>query len=157
MAERKERVKLEPDGSIRVGSVRTFLTEMERFEPEKGFTYFFRGHSRFSHRLVPSIYRDPGWIANEDVLFKELVLRCPNDFSGQESTFQSLVKMQHYSLPTRLLDITANPLVALYFACDHEGPQRESGEVVVSRKPRSSLRSTRSPSSSNEHMPHRAG
>ncbi len=140
MAERKERVKLEPDGSIRVGSVRTFLTEMERFEPEKSFTYFFRGHSRFSHRLVPSIYRDPGWIANEDVLFKELVLRCPNDFSGQESTFQSLVKMQHYSLPTRLLDITANPLVALYFACEHEGPQRESGEVVVFRIPTAEIK-----------------
>lgn len=140
MAERKERVKLEPDGSIRVGSVRTFLGEMERFEPEKGFTYFFRGHSRFSHRLVPSIYRDPGWIANEDVLFKELVLRCPNDFSGQESTFQTLVKMQHYSLPTRLLDITANPLIALYFACDHEGPQRESGEVVVFRIPTAEIK-----------------
>lgn len=140
MAERKERVQLEPEGSIRVGSVRTFLTEMERFEPEKGFTYFFRGHSRFSHRLVPSIYRDPGWIANEDVLFKELVLRCPNDFSGQESTFQSLVKMQHYSLPTRLLDVTANPLVALYFACEHEGPQRESGEVVVFRIPTAEIK-----------------
>lgn len=135
MAEGKERLQMEPEELIRVGSVRTFLTEMERFEPEKGFTYFFRGHSRFSHRLVPSIYRDPGWIANEDVLFKELVLRCPNDFSGQETTFQALVKMQHYSLPTRLLDITANPLVALYFACEHEGEHRESGEVVVFRIP----------------------
>ncbi|OYU45719.1 MAG: FRG domain-containing protein [Burkholderiales bacterium PBB4] len=140
MAERKDRTQLEPEGSIRVGSVRTFLTEMERFEPEKGFTYFFRGHSRFSHRLVPSIYRDPGWIANEDVLFKELVLRCPNDFSGQESTFQALVKMQHYSLPTRLLDITANPLVALYFACEHEGQPRESGEVVVFRIPTAEIK-----------------
>ncbi len=140
MVRRKERVSLEPDESIRVGSVRTFLTEMERFEPEKGFIYFFRGHSRSSHRLIPSIYRDPGWIANEDVLFKELVLRCPNDFSGQESTFQFLVKMQHYSLPTRLLDITANPLVALYFACEHEGQQRESGEVVVFRIPAAEIK-----------------
>lgn len=140
MAERRDRTQLEPEGSIRVGSVRTFLTEMERFEPEKGFTYFFRGHSRFSHRLVPSIYRDPSWIANEDVLFKELVLRCPNDFSGQESTFQALVKMQHYSLPTRLLDITANPLVALYFACEHEGQPRESGEVVVFRIPTADIK-----------------
>lgn len=32
MVERKERMQLEPKGSIRVGSVRTFLTEMERFE-----------------------------------------------------------------------------------------------------------------------------
>lgn len=140
MVERKERMQLEPKGSIRVGSVRTFLTEMERFEPEKGFSYFFRGHSRFSHPLVPSVYRDPGWIHNEDVLFKELVLRCPNDFSGQESTFQSLVKMQHYSLPTRLLDITANPLVALYFACEPEGGHRESGEVVVFRIPTAEIK-----------------
>jgi hypothetical protein len=140
MVERKERLQLEPEGAIKVGSVRTFLTEMERFEPEKGFTYFFRGHSRYSHRLLPSIYRDPSWIANEDVLFKELVLRCPNDFSGQESTFQALVKMQHYSLPTRLLDITANPLVALYFACEGEGLPRESGEVLVFRIPTAEIK-----------------
>ena len=140
MVERKERTQLEPEGAIKVGSIRTFLKEMERFEPEKNFTYFFRGHSRFSHRLVPSIYRDPSWIAHEDVLFKELVLRCPNDFSGQESTFQALVKMQHYSLPTRLLDITTNPLVALYFACEPEGQPRECGEVVVFRIPTAEIK-----------------
>jgi hypothetical protein len=33
-------VQIEPEGSIRAGSVRTFLTEIKRFEPEKGFTYF---------------------------------------------------------------------------------------------------------------------
>ena len=68
MVERKERTQLEPEGAIKVGSIRTFLTEMERFEPEKNFTYFFRGHSRFGHRLVLSIYRDPSWIAHEDAV-----------------------------------------------------------------------------------------
>jgi len=132
------RLSIEPDDSVRVGSVRTFLTEMERFVPEQGYTYFFRGHRRYSYKSVPSVFRDPEWIANEDVLFKELVLRCPNDFDGQASTFQTLVKMQHYSLPTRLLDITTNPLMALYFASEVETDKdapKESGEVVVFRVP----------------------
>jgi len=39
--------------------------------------------------------------------------------------------MQHYGLPTRLLDITSNPLVALYFACESHEQGDEDGEVIV--------------------------
>lgn len=126
---------IEPEGAIRIGSVRTFLDALEKFDRPAQATFFFRGHSNFTYTLKPSIYRDEGWIQNEDVLFKELILRCPNDFSDQQSTFQTLVKMQHYSLPTRLLDLTANPLVALFFACTAGGDPQESGEVLVFRVP----------------------
>ena len=44
--------------------------------------------------------------------------------------------MQHYSFPTRLLDISSNPLAALYFACeierDDKGKEKDiDGEVIL--------------------------
>lgn len=137
---RSRPLAIEPKGAIRIGSVRTFLDALEKFERPAESAFFFRGHSNFTYTLKPSIYRDEGWIQNEDVLFKELILRCPNDFSDQQTTFQTLVKMQHYSLPTRLLDLTANPLVALFFACTAGGDPQKSGEVLVFRVPKREIK-----------------
>ena len=70
----------------------------------------------------------------EDHIFRELLRRCPDDFSTCTTIFERLVKMQHYSLPTRLLDITSNPLVALYFACkktEAENGKDEDGALII--------------------------
>lgn len=99
---------------------------------------FFRGHSKTSYNLVPNIYRDRKIIDNEHIIFKELLLRCPQDFSHCRSTFEFLVKMQHYSLPTRLLDITTNPLIALYFAC--KSNQEHDGELIVFSLPKEKIK-----------------
>lgn len=127
----KRQAASDPLDAIRVGSVRTFLDALEKLGRPSKTTFFYRGHASFTYALQPSIYRDPNLVANEDVMFKELILRCPNDFASLASTFQTLVKMQHYGLPTRLLDLTANPLIALYFACDPSDPPSESGEVIA--------------------------
>lgn len=128
----------EPADCIRIGSVRTFLEKLEKIHRKESEVIYFRGHSDFQFQNLPSIYRNPGWIKNEDKLFKELILRCPQDFPEQASTFQTLVKMQHYSLPTRLLDLTSNPLVALFFACG--SPLSATGEVVVFRVPKKEIK-----------------
>lgn len=136
----KPRAAEDPPNAVRVGSVRTFLDALESFTRSDVDTYYYRGHASFTYSLRPSIYRDPRWVQHEDVMFKELVLRCPNDFSSNFSTFQSLVKMQHYALPTRLLDLTANPLIALFFASDPADPPAESGEVLAFRVPTSEIK-----------------
>lgn len=130
----------DPPNAILVGSVPSFLDALEKLDRPQESSFFYRGHPSFTYELRPSIYRDERWIKNEDVMFKELILRCPEDFSSLTSTFQMLVKMQHYGLPTRLLDLTANPLIALYFATESADSPNESGEVIAFRVPTSEIK-----------------
>lgn len=92
-------------------------------------TLFYRGHSRLDYLLQPGIKREQNWLCNESVMYQELLVRCAQNFVHCQTHLDYLVEMQHYGLPTRLLDVTENPLVALYFAsCSNE---KQFGEVIV--------------------------
>jgi len=96
--------------------------------------YFFRGHANLRWDCIPNIYRredDKGLslIKYEDKMFHDAIRYRPSEYPDGMSTFDKLVKMQHYELPTRLLDITSNPLVALYFACCSN--KRDNGSVLI--------------------------
>lgn len=104
-----------------IGSIRTLFERLEdELEDSMDYHIFYRGQSDKKYELRPSIYREEALIQNEDKIFRDIIAQCPTDFKGSISTFEKLVKMQHYSLPTRLLDITTNPLVAMYFTCDDD-------------------------------------
>ena len=125
----------------KIGSIKTFIETIESLNLDKPskYAYFFRGHADYKKfKLEPSIYREKRWIENENKMFREVIIKCPSDFKSTSSTFEKLVKMQHYSLPTRLLDITENPLVALYFACDKKID--EDGEVIIFRIPKTDIK-----------------
>ena len=78
----------------------------------------YRGHGSIEFRLQPSIFRKAVTRESEHILLRELIAAHPEDFNSDTSALETLVRMQHYSLPTRLLDVSLNPLVALYFACE---------------------------------------
>ena len=123
-----------PNGNYVCGNVQDFIQaidELTKKYPNK--EYFFRGHSSYEYKLIPSLYRNKDYYENEDLMYMDFKTQFYNELSHKKY-IEILTTMQHYNMPTRLLDTTSNPLVSLYMTVDKvdvDYIDELIGEVIV--------------------------
>lgn len=92
-----------------------------------------------SDKLIPKIFRASNNDSNqryidESAMINGVLSKLPNEFQGMSSNLEILLKLQHYGIPTRLIDVSFNPYVSTFFACNLDQKQKDekrNGYVYV--------------------------
>lgn len=111
-----------------VGEYLGYIASIYKTEDGQNLQLFFRGQSVDYWDVRPSIYRN-NLLSVEHELLAEPVRRVPSEFGSVHDYFEIMEKNQHYGMCTRLLDVSTNPLVALYFACCEKNNKKEKYET----------------------------
>lgn len=105
-------------------------------QKEQGLRLLFRGQADCDNLLIPSIGRKTregrDIIDEERNMIEMAKYKLPTVFRKDLEPIELLALLQHHGIPTRLLDVSENALVGLYFSChDDETTINKDGEVIL--------------------------
>ena len=100
------------------------LREASLSQGLSSYQWFFRGQENSEWSIYPNVFRNDG-VAKENQIIQGALRQNPFEFENKND-FEILTKLQHYGLGTRLVDVTLNPLVALYFATEPSVEYKEN-------------------------------
>ena len=94
---------------------------------------YFRGENKYNKYIVPNLYLDESLSKkSSEYYYRVLLSQIGNaDYSKSSDLFRHMVEFQHNGAKTRIIDISANPLIALFFAVEDKYNESEDGYVYV--------------------------
>lgn len=100
-----------------IRSIAELVDFVTKITTESGNLLVFRGEKKDygETALVPLVYRD-GYFKNEEIIYRESQRFNDFEFSTDKSVFDRLSRIQHYSAPTRLIDVSEDLFSALFFS-----------------------------------------
>ena len=129
---------------ITVGDLLEQIKQLQTHHDETSdeeIVLYFRGESKCGRPLLPGVMRPGNGLRNyESEMLTNLVSRYSGEFRGLNSALEEWALAQHHGLSTRFLDVTRNPLVALFNACKNLDHYRESGRVHILAVPRTLIK-----------------
>ena len=125
-----------------VNSILELILNQERDETDNDSAnrvrkkLYFRGENSNHELRTPSLYLQEGLTLEGSEYYYRMLLSelGRDDYQENSSLVRLISELQHYGAKTRVLDITSNPLIALYFAVekkDDKSGDDKSGYVFI--------------------------
>lgn len=118
------------DNTYEITDLKEFVETVKRIN-EEFKTIWFRGHESSDYTLTPSIFRPPFKCELESdflIHFQSKSIPYLSKSFIAKNDFEWFFLMQHYGMPTRLLDWTSSAITALAFALFFRDDASDSGK-----------------------------
>jgi len=122
--------------TLQIDSLSSYVQKLDDVKTEINLrsatlTPWYRGQSVANRNLIPSMYRCEIQPTYEREMIRDFKIKSTLDRDqAPKSDIDWLFLAQHHGLPTRILDWSENPLVALFFAVEDFDNEKD-GEIFA--------------------------
>lgn len=113
-----------------ISSIGQFIDVIRAVKAIHSGDIWYRGQSNADWQLLPGLLRKKLSVSESSLMSRFKQSAAMLSENRPRNSFDWIFLMQHYGVPTRLLDWSENPLVALYFAVSDPAKNSEGDAAI---------------------------